>query len=423
MAGYWFFLSYARRDAVGNLYVERFHKQLAREIGRVAGLPAKIANEEIGFFDTEGVKPGEPWPEKLAYAIQTSKVFVCLYSPAYFNSDYCGKELQAFRSRLAASTSPSPSHAIPTLIFPVLWDRADRLPKVLPQVLKDIQYAHGSTDEIYKGEGLYQLLSLNKHRDRCSKFFDNMAAMIVQRVREHPLPPADFLTPLHEIESAFNVQLENSQPERPVGQRGNMGPRTAEFVFVAANETEIRERRDRVEAYGSEGGRDWRPYLSKAVGFVGQTLSTQEELFYEDLPADDRLLERLREAEKKKNIVVIVIDPWTIQLKSYQKRMLDYDKNTFVNTEILIPWNEQDQETEQALKKLRSDIRQTFCRHYIVNTSYIHDSITSLADLERELAVAISRARSRIIQMSEFVRPMDTTMTLPRYSRPAGYVE
>lgn len=39
MSEHWFFLSYARRDAIGNRYVARLHQQLAQEVGRAAGLP------------------------------------------------------------------------------------------------------------------------------------------------------------------------------------------------------------------------------------------------------------------------------------------------------------------------------------------------------------------------------------------------
>ncbi len=417
MTDYWFFLSYARRDAVGNSYVNRFHKMLAERIGQLAALPTGISDDEIGYVDTK-IEPGENWPDELAAALRMSKAFVCLYSPAYFNSDYCGKELQAFRSRLNAVTSSSASRATPPLIFPVLWDRADRLPKVLPQALRDIQYTYGLADELYNSEGLCQLMSLSRHHDKRLEFFNRMAETIVQRIREHPLPPAEVLPPLHDIASAFGVPTESDWRSDLVGHRASIGPRTVRFVFVAANEAEIREWRDSVEAYGSEGGRDWRPYHSKAVGVLSQTLSAQEDLFYEYLPVDDKLLDRLREAEENKNIVVIVVDPWTIQLRSYRKSMLEYDKSAFVNTEILILWDAEDHETTQALEKLRSDIKQTFCRHFIMNTANIRDSIGSLNELEREVTEAISRARSRIIQLSDLARPVDTSVALPRYSRP-----
>src|SRR5258706_3885556 len=90
---YWFFLSYSRRDSKGNEgkenpYFERFYKDLALEVGRVAGIPASVPEKDIEFYDREGIETGADWSKTLAEALQTSKAMVCLYSPSYFKSEY-----------------------------------------------------------------------------------------------------------------------------------------------------------------------------------------------------------------------------------------------------------------------------------------------------------------------------------------------
>lgn len=423
MTDYWYFLSYARRDAVGVRQISKFHKWLSRAVGRAAGLPSSVSEDEIGFFDTRDIKPGDVWRKEIASAIQTCRVFICLYSPAYFNSEYCGKELQAFMDRLRAASSLTSSLEQPPLIIPILWDRADRLPKPLPSTLKGIQYASRVGDKSYEREGLFQLMSLKKHSDECTRFFEDMAATVLQRSQEHRLPPASELSSLRDLTSAFTSTGEEEGPQLSPHEGGDAGPSTAAFVFVAAKDNEIRDKREDTGAYGPEGGRDWRPYHNKAVGHLGQALAAQEDLFYEHIPVDANLLSRLRDAEQWNKVVVVIVDPWTIQLKTYHDSMIDYDKSSFINIEVLIPWNQRDTETVQVLDSLHVEVKQTFRRHYILTSSYIRDSIGSIDELERELIGAISRVRSRILQMSDFVRPMDTRLTLPRYSKLVGNLE
>lgn len=55
------------------------------------------ATGEVGFFDGEGVKSGEPGKPALGNALRTAKTFVAVCSPDYINTEYCGKELRVFR--------------------------------------------------------------------------------------------------------------------------------------------------------------------------------------------------------------------------------------------------------------------------------------------------------------------------------------
>ena len=105
---YRFFLSYAREDNTDKrkdqegklkLFVQLFYEDLCREIRSKAGL---LNDEEVGFFDDAEIEPGEKWPEKLASALQQSRVFIGLYSPTYFKKEYCGKEWAVFSSRVGA---------------------------------------------------------------------------------------------------------------------------------------------------------------------------------------------------------------------------------------------------------------------------------------------------------------------------------
>ncbi|HEX6184005.1 MAG TPA: TIR-like protein FxsC, partial [Pyrinomonadaceae bacterium] len=176
---YKFFFSYSRRDAKGNPYLKEFHRRLALEVGQAAGVSAAVDEADIGFFDTEGIEPGEKWPDKLAGALQSSKVFVCLYSNGYFKSEWCGKEFEVFRSRVAAYTPPSGRPA-PRLIIPVLWDRRARLPEPLPDAVTDLQYTHADFGAKYEVEGLAYFMKLKSKANEAfvTRFIINLAEHI-----------------------------------------------------------------------------------------------------------------------------------------------------------------------------------------------------------------------------------------------------
>src|SRR5215213_1686004 len=143
MGNYYFFLSYSRRDAAGGEYLKKFYEDLALGVGAKLGLPSSTKKTEIGFFDETGNEPGDHWPSNIAEALRTSKVFVCLYSRGYFNSTYCGREFQLFLDRVNKYKASHPElTTAPPLILPVLWDSPDRLPKLLPEIINEVQYTH-----------------------------------------------------------------------------------------------------------------------------------------------------------------------------------------------------------------------------------------------------------------------------------------
>src|SRR5882762_7109599 len=95
----WFFLSYARHDREtapkDKDYVKQFYEDLNRDL-----LQKKPQPGTAGFFDDKGIQQGTAWVPVLNQALATCRVLICMYSPAYFQSDYCGKEWEVFSSRL-----------------------------------------------------------------------------------------------------------------------------------------------------------------------------------------------------------------------------------------------------------------------------------------------------------------------------------
>jgi hypothetical protein len=85
-----------------------------------------------GFIDRADIQPGDEWPEALAEGLRTAETLVCLYSPSYFGSDYCGKEMQVFLER-RANYMRSNAGKPPANIIAVAWQPIPRrVPKTLP---------------------------------------------------------------------------------------------------------------------------------------------------------------------------------------------------------------------------------------------------------------------------------------------------
>ncbi|HSG39758.1 MAG TPA: toll/interleukin-1 receptor domain-containing protein, partial [Thermoanaerobaculia bacterium] len=99
-----FFFSYSRDDADDDTdkHLDRFFLDLCKEVRERLGLSR---NHPVGFRDTRHIKTGDRWPETLSQALSTCQLLLPLYSRSFFNSEFCGKEWSAFRSRLDAGGS------------------------------------------------------------------------------------------------------------------------------------------------------------------------------------------------------------------------------------------------------------------------------------------------------------------------------
>src|SRR3954468_3728848 len=112
---YEFFLSYARAN--NDPYLKLFIEAVSEVIRERRGLPA---GAQVAFFDQQELELGEDWDQTIVDALQTSRVFVALWSPAYFKSEYCGKEWALFAQSCAAADAAS-GGPHPPMIKPVVW--------------------------------------------------------------------------------------------------------------------------------------------------------------------------------------------------------------------------------------------------------------------------------------------------------------
>lgn len=429
---YWFFLSYAKTDAKGDEYLKRFYKELAVRVAKSAALPSHLKEEDIGFFDEEGIETGDKWDDRLAKALCHSRAFICLYSRSYFNSEYCGKEFTAFHARIQAYATQH-NETLP-LILPVLWDRPFKLPKVLPQAITDakIQYTHGDLGSVYAEEGLDYIIRLQQHKDDYERFLMNFADKLVEEAKANRLGPYQTILPLDQTVSAFhqptstlNVSFSGITNSAELSA---VGPGVAQFVFVAGCKQELNGIKQQLNAYDNKGGRYWRPYSpadEQAAALITQRVATDTNLQHEVLPVSKELIAKLRQCEETNTIVVLVIDPWSLQIASasnrpYKDLMRDYDKARFDNCGVLVLWNEKDQDlTATAQQLLVNELDETFFRS---KESRFRDAVRSVEQMQRELGTIIFEVGRRLMQRAKVFRLVEngTNSSLPTISASGG---
>lgn len=397
LMSYEFFLSYARANY--NEYLKKFFKELSIAIRD--RLPARDGSE-VGFFD-QHLELGEEWDSAIAHALQTSKVMVCLYSPAYFSSDYCGREWHVFHQRRllhAADKRSTGSSSLSPTIKPVIWIP---LPPELPEVVAATQYMRGDSLETHNDKGLKHMRSMhNKYSTKYKEFIQDLADDIVDTGRRYPLPPLPELPRLGQLPSVFDVS-----PKVDSGsslQTTTSSLRHVNFVFVAgAPEQFPSNSRKQLECYKEHGGRDWKPFFpqqTKPIRALAQYIAASEDLdFYSDeLPFGSDLPNKIRAAEDARNLVILLLDIWTAQLPQYREVLQKLDELNYNNCSVLMPWDQSDNETIEQLAELRKGVRDTFkrwSRRY--KSVYFRDEIKSIDELREQLRETLVQLQMEIL--------------------------
>jgi FxsC-like protein len=407
MANYWFFLSYARADR--DPYLKKFVKTLSDTIRMRTG----DTNANIGFFDGDDIEVGSAWPAALEGGLQGSKIFLPLYTPTYFTKEYCGKEWAIFRSRLEPTRQAT--NALPPVMIPVLWQPENVLPTPLPDAVSEVQYKHNDFGDVYAAEGLRQIMSLNKYRDRYKEFVVDLADKIIATAKTYGnIPPLPVVPPIKTVPSAFSPPppapvaippgiappVVAAQPSAPAPATG--GPRYVQFIFVAGKRSEFIPPRD--QYYGNDGP-DWQPYLpdlQDEVAILAQDIASREKLRYEVVSFDADIEKKIRQADLDNKIIVVVLDTWTLQLQPYQNWLQQLDNIESKNCILLIPWNPKDADTVANRDTLEGILEGTFPNKTTPKDPNLFiDWVNSPDDLTTALREALFKAQSRIIEKNQ----------------------
>lgn len=400
---YWFYLSYSVNDDIE--MIEKFFSDLSREVRMRLGLGA---SERVGFFDRRAIKAGDAWVEEQFQAIENSRVFVSLLSPAYLNSEWCLKDFQYFWERVKASgqlTAGRPNSGL-LPIAPIAWLplQRDMLPAPVDQMAT------------YSPEGgLRRLMRSSGRADEYANFLDTLADDLVKAAQAELLPAS--VPPFKDVRSEFNgttTSSDASSAPDPAQTAG--GPRHVQFMFVVASREEMSPIRRHVFTY-SEGDYDWRPYFpphDEPIVDTAVRVAAGEALRYDMLTVDDNLLTRVRLSEDNNIPVILIVDPWATTLPQYRQPLQMFDRYAFINCAVLILWNDEDDETKAFEDMLQQSLSETFPFHLGATRDELWNEVRSGKELERTLTRSLIEISSRIMRRGQTMKRIEVGEVVAR---------
>ena len=188
-----FYLSYAHTGPNSDEMAKRFYNILRGHLQTLVHVPVGTS---LGFFDQDGIDPAVLWDRELADALGTCQVLVPLICPPYLNSEWCGKEWNAFTQRERA---PRPGGSGSPNLSPILPVRWSPVPYMLPkEVAKPQFFTPNNTQKqpelvkAYEDDGLYLLLEAGD-RDAYETIIWQLAKRIQQIYYGQHLMPRVFV--------------------------------------------------------------------------------------------------------------------------------------------------------------------------------------------------------------------------------------
>jgi FxsC-like protein len=414
---YLFFLSYAHDDnkpgsGSEDGLVKKFYDDLCDAVRAKTGLP----ENEIGFFDAEEIELGTKWSQELAEAIQTSSAFVSVFSPTYFRKPFCGQEWTVFNLRQQAYAETLAAGAEePRLMIPVLWEKEIYVNRAMPAALKVYQYNHGGFGANYPVYGLRQILSdENLRKAYYVDFLDKFSDKLIEAADQHPaMPRLDGAGPLEEIEPVFPAVAPANAAAPQNGQpAASANPRYVKFVFVVGGQAELKaaQVRQRLEYYG-ESGAEWVPYLPDVkdeIDRLVKRIALDGDFSPEEtISLNDDLLKRLEEAQDKNQIVVIVVDSWSLRIRNYHEWMRNFDEKSLLNCIVVIPWNNDD-ETTNNRPLLENVILATFQNRSLDKSPDFLSCVGSVDELKDWLGKTLRDTKEKIIRRATVLREISS---------------
>jgi hypothetical protein len=309
MNEYPFLLSYARRDSkiaklrddgkplLPDPHFEAFLQRLNQKV--------VIHTGRSGFVDETKIRAGDDWPEKLAEALSTAQTMVCLYSPSYFMSEHCGKEMQLFLERRRNYIRTKFGKA-PANIIPLIWHSAsDNIPKTLPQ----IHYQAPDLDA--QKYGAWDLGDMGRTRD-LESFADEIALRVRDAARNTPLPHLSHRPRMGAVQNAFHPPP-LPLPEFDLDEAAE-GPNAVTFVYAASTRW---------------NDWPWAPPDEHAVLHLAAAVAKGKEMESNQLRFDlnkGSLINRLISLRAKNNVVILLVEASSLYQDGLAEYVRDYDR-------------------------------------------------------------------------------------------------
>lgn len=378
-----FFLSYARsryRPEDSDRWVAKFFKDLCHDIGQATG------TLNPGFMDRQ-IPVGSEWPDQLADALANCRVFLALFSPAYFSSEYCGKEWAAFLKRYHAQSAGL--HR-PSAIIPAMWTPMDI--SEIPEPLHSMQNVPPEFPSAYLTEGLYGIMKLGRFREQYKETVLRLATLVKDRASDCAL--------------SYSPVPSLSTVRTPFGGGAQGSPRPAVRLTLAAQAIGgLPAARDAY--YYGRTPREWTPFRDESHSLPIGTFAEQvlSELGHRSIV--DTADEPPQDPPDAPG--VLVVDPWAVRDRDIGKRLRQLDRDP---VHVLAPFNSDDRQTADASAELSAGLAETLPNGTALKGSA--PRVTSPAAFRDALPKAVNEALTRYLKTTNVHPPQ----TPPSMSRP-----
>jgi len=159
-----------------------------------------VTEENALFYDEKSIQLGDAWDAELSKAVRTAKSLICLVSPRYLVSVWCGRELEVFRRRnhdsdgvevkAAEKQHPEKDPKVAAgFIFPLVWEVSPGRKKY-PLKLAQFQFPYNDMPKDYEELGVRGLISLRK-TTQMKQVAEVLSKVITEKLATlEPLPDA-----------------------------------------------------------------------------------------------------------------------------------------------------------------------------------------------------------------------------------------
>jgi len=391
MAYYDFFLSFSSTDwrngAKDDLHL--FFADLETKL-------KKFGFKGRGFFSSRDIGRGHDWEKELHQVLPASHVIVPMYSPNYFNSPWCGREWEVFwRRQKDIRANPPLDVKSEEVILPVIWT-ADFLE--LPADVPKVQYKNPVSDSsVYTDKGLGTLMqSPRKHPGKYEDFVERFATELGKMIRNQgadkmrALPDPD----LKKVDLTFPVNFK-------------WGLKHVRYVFLAGRYDEMQALRKTHTPYGQfESRLDWRPCfpdVDRSAGDIARAVAQENGKdgyeFVEPRAAND-LLQTMREASSRNNVIAVLVDPWSLSLHPFKEFAEKFDSEAFPTSGVIVTWNSNDGETPNHLPLLKNRLADHF-RGRATRQEYYNPDVTTPDDLRDAIVATFAAAQERLLSAGQ----------------------
>jgi hypothetical protein len=267
------FISYARVNRTR--YVEKFVRELSQQVVDKTG-----ANpNDVAFFDKNSIATGQDWARLLGDALRTSKVIVCICTPHYLSSEFCGKELKVFLLR-RENWLQRPENAARKagIVFPIIWERPAA---GLPKPLAKFQFDEAAFPKKYVESGLNALAMVSRERDNFLTVVIRLAERIRDAIAESELPEWPSLPAFEQIPNLFNVEAS-----------------AASYQYAVT--------------FLHKDGRAWKPFGGPVVSELPDFVAAHTNRLCREIPSGVALAAELTQAQQRREAVAILTDTDTL---------------------------------------------------------------------------------------------------------------